>query len=68
MVGTCQLLAALRPLKIVLRFYIIDADVPTILGMFFLATVNPIDWKKCKVIIFCKSGQEDSVTANRPSL
>ena len=36
MVGTCQLLAVLKPFKIVLRFYVIDADVPTILGMLFL--------------------------------
>ena len=36
-VGTCQLLAALGPFKTVLRFHVIDADVPTILGMPFLA-------------------------------
>ena len=39
------LLGALGPFKIVLRFHVIDADVPTILGMPFLATINPkIDW------------------------
>ena len=44
-VETCWLLAALGPFKTVLRFHIIDADVPTILGMPFLATVNPrIAW------------------------
>ena len=57
MVGTCQLLAALGPFKTVLRFHVIDANVPTILGMPFLATVNPqIDWQKRKVTVFGKSG------------
>ena len=57
MVGTCQLLAALGPFKTVLRFHVIDADVPTILRMPFLAIVNPqIDWQKRKVIVFGKSG------------
>ena len=57
MVGTCQFLAALGPFKTVLRFHVIDADVCTILGMPFLATVNPqIDWQKCKVTVFGKSG------------
>ena len=32
-VGTYQLLAALVPFKTVLKLYVIDADVPTILGM-----------------------------------
>ena len=41
MVGTYQFMAALGPFKIVLRFYVIDADIPTILGMPFLATTNP---------------------------
>ena len=46
MVGTCQLLAALGPFKTVLRFHVnVDANIRTILGMPFLATVNPkIDW------------------------
>ena len=57
MVGTCQLLAALGPFKTVLRFYVIDAYVPTILEMPFLATVNPqIEWQKRKVTVFGKSG------------
>ena len=57
MVGACQLLAALGPFKTVLRFHVIDADVPTILGMPFLATANPqIDWQKRKVTVFGKSG------------
>ena len=57
MVGICRLLAALEPFKTVLRFYVINADVPTILGMPFLATVNPqIDWQKRKVTVFGKSG------------
>ena len=45
MLGTCQFLAALGPFKTVLRFHAIDADVPTILGLPFLATINlQIDW------------------------
>ena len=44
-VGICQLLAELGPFKIVLRFYIVDTNVPTILRMPFLTIVNPqIDW------------------------
>ena len=39
-VETYQLLAALGPFKILLRFHVIDADIPTILGMRFLVTVN----------------------------
>ena len=40
-VRTCLLLAALGPFNTVLRFYIIDSDVPNILGMPSLVTVNP---------------------------
>ena len=40
-VGTCQILAALGPFKTVLRLYVINADVPIILGIPFLVTVNP---------------------------
>ena len=42
MAGSCQFLAVLGPFKTVLRFYVIDADVPTILEMPFLATINPM--------------------------
>ena len=40
MVKTCQLLAALGYFKIVLKFNVVDADVPTILRMPFIATIN----------------------------
>ena len=69
MVRTCQLLAALGPLRVVLRFYVIDSDVPTILKMPFLAPFNPkIDWRKHKVTLFGKSGKEALFFADRPSL
>ena len=41
MVGAYQLLAALGPFKTVLRFHVVDADVPTILKVPFLVTINP---------------------------
>ena len=68
-VGTCQLLAAFELFKTILGFYIIDYNIPTILGMTFLATVNlKIDWYKCKVTVFGKSGQEGLVITERLSL
>ena len=41
MFGTCQFLAALGSFKTVLYFHVIDFDIPTILGMPFLATIKP---------------------------
>ena len=69
MVGACQLLAALGPFKTVLRFHVIDANVNTILGMPFIVTSNlKTDWLKHKVTVLVKSGQEDLVTSDKPSL
>ena len=40
-VGIYQWLAALGPIKTVLRFHVIDDNVPNILGIPFPTTINP---------------------------
>ena len=60
MVGSIRSFVNLGPMTTALTFLVLDCDVPTILGMPFLGTVNPtIDWVNRRITVVTAKGEQD---------
>ena len=69
MVGSIRSFVNLGLMTMALTFLVLGCDVPTILGMPFLATINPtIDWVNHRISIVTIKGDEDlSVVSSKDS-